>query len=115
VSYGAIRHFGQYLQSGHRCSEFGSGGSSLFVAGGPESLLTVDMTRWRKFCSKRRSARGLANLHSEFHPLETTIRPAFARAPFASRVRSADWDAGDHRFALRLFGCRAGKAPASSL
>jgi len=35
----------------------------------------------------------LANLHSEFHPLEDNDPARFRASTFCQRVRSADWDA----------------------
>lgn len=93
-SYGAIRHFGAFLQSTHRVFEFGSGGSSLFTARRAATVLSVEHDpAWHRLVTGLARQRGLGNLTCELHQLADDLLATFQNSPFCQRVTSGSWDA----------------------
>lgn len=67
-SYSAIDYLGVALQPGHTVFEFGSGGSSLFLARRVREVHSVENDpAWHAIVTARAKKLGLANLHCALH------------------------------------------------
>lgn len=93
-SYGSIRFLAGWLRPGHRVFEYGSGGSSLFVARHGARIFSVENNpAWHQLVTQQAVVRGMDNLVCELHPLADDTLAAFRRSGFSQRVRSETWDA----------------------
>lgn len=92
-SYGAIRHLERYLRAEHRVFEYGSGGSSFFVARRAASVLSVENDpAWHQLVAGLAKQRGVANLVCELHPLADDELATFQASSFCRRIVSDRWD-----------------------
>ncbi|MSU47040.1 MAG: hypothetical protein EXS42_07955 [Lacunisphaera sp.] len=93
-SYGAIHYLQRYLRPTHHVFEYGSGGSSFFVARRAASVLAVENDpEWHKLMAGFAQPRGVANLVCELNPLSDDQLATFQASSFCQRVASDCWDA----------------------
>jgi hypothetical protein len=92
-SYGAIDWVGRFLRPTHRVFEYGSGGSSLFLARRAGSVLSVESDpEWHRLLTDVARQRKLTNFHCELHPLPDDELSTFQASRFARRVADGQWD-----------------------
>lgn len=92
-SYGAIRYMDRYLTSTHRVFEYGSGGSSLFLARRAAAVVAVENDpAWHRLVVDTAAAHGLAHLSCELHPLSDDSLASFRRSEFSRRIAADVWD-----------------------
>ena len=71
MSFGAVRYLERFLRPDHFVFEFGSGGSSFFLARRVASVLSVENDpAWHQRVTELATARGFTNLHCEYHALQ---------------------------------------------
>ncbi|MFI5336277.1 MAG: hypothetical protein ACHQ5A_05815 [Opitutales bacterium] len=93
-SCGAIRFLAGYLQPHHRVFEYGSGGSSLFVARRVAALVAVENDpAWHQLLLETAARRNIRNLDCELHPFNEHDFADFRRSGFSRRVLAEAWDA----------------------
>lgn len=92
-SYGSIDWASRYLRPTHRVFEYGSGGSSLYLARRAASVLAVENDpAWHRLLTETATRRGLANLTCELHPLADDSLVTFQASSFGQRVTAGTWD-----------------------
>jgi hypothetical protein len=92
-SYAAIRQVGQFLQPQHQVFEYGSGGSSLYLARRAARVLAVENdAAWHRLVCSAALAHGLPGLECELHPLRDDSLDSFRQSSFSQRIRSQLWD-----------------------
>jgi hypothetical protein len=89
---GAIRALDAFLRRDHTVFEFGSGGSTLFLARRAAQVVAVESHEdWMNQTQAALKSAGLANVDLRCHPLSETD-PEFRRNPFFHAVTARSWD-----------------------
>ena len=92
-SYGAIRYLQNWLKPGHCAFEFGSGGSTVFLARRVRQVYSVENDLgWQKRVAAKLAEENLSNAIVEYHDLVDDSRMAFENSRFSQRIAAQSWD-----------------------
>jgi precorrin-6B methylase 2 len=92
-SFGAVAAVGQLLRSDMDVFEFGSGGSSIFLAGRAGSVICVeDEEKWAARVQDEAGKRGLRNLTVLHRPFDFHYPKDFAESSYLAALGEADFD-----------------------
>jgi len=92
-SYGAIDHLRQVVRPEHEVFEFGSGGSSVFLARRARSVHCVENdAAWHAVVTARASALGLSNLHCALHAFGDAEAAHFKDLPYFRALENRQFD-----------------------
>jgi hypothetical protein len=93
LSYGAIDFLKNYLRPSHRVFEYGSGGSTFFLARRTAQVLSMENhPEWHRVVTTLLAQRHVTNAAVELHPLADDALATFERSPFSQRIRQRAWD-----------------------
>ena len=92
-SFGAIHYLQQCLRAEHTVFEFGSGGSSFFLARRTASVLSVESdAQWHDRITGLAAVRRLSNLRCELHPIDPTRPADYGSLPYFTALRPLSYD-----------------------
>jgi predicted O-methyltransferase YrrM len=92
-AYAAIDFLKHYLRREMRVFEFGSGGSTLFLAQRCKSVTSVeDNAHWREIVAAKVTRRGVKNVDLRHVPVAFTTEEAFAASDYLQAVRQSVFD-----------------------
>ncbi|HEY0863732.1 MAG TPA: hypothetical protein VGD97_06475 [Lacunisphaera sp.] len=92
-SYGAIDFLRDAVRPGHMVFEFGSGGSSVFLARRAQQVQSVENDpAWHAIVTARAQKLGLANLHCELHAFGDEDAHRYAELPYFRAIEGRRFD-----------------------
>lgn len=94
IAYDAIEFLKQLLQPAMRVFEFGSGGSTLFLARRCQSLTSVEHdARWIALVGRKLWRAGLTNVDLRHIPVESSSAESVEKSDYVNAVRQDRFDA----------------------
>lgn len=92
-AYGAIDFLGPKVRPEHEVFEFGSGGSSVFLARRARSVVCVENdAAWHEVVTARARRLGLANLHCELHAFADAEAARYRELPYFRAIEGRRFD-----------------------
>lgn len=92
-SFAAIDFLSQQLRPGHEVFEYGSGGSTLFLAQRTRHVTSVESSPvWYEAVSRRLAERAIGNVSLELHRNGGLQGAAIRDTSFAGRIKAQQWD-----------------------
>lgn len=92
-SYGAIHELNRWLRKEHSVFEFGSGGSTIFLAQRARQVVAVENdANWLQRVQARSQELALANIDYRYHPLDLAAVDDYQSSSYFAQIRAARYD-----------------------